>query len=272
MSLTYLWRHGRLPNLDDPRRFTELVQARKLDDRDPRLPAMADKVAVKSIVADRLGPEWVIPTLWSGTKLPSASLWSGPVVVKSRHGCNQYAVVRDAAVDWPAVRRSSARWMKKAYGAWLDEWLYAHIPRGLLVEPFIGATEQLPVDYKIYVFAGEARYVQVHLDRATRHRWVLHDTDWKPLKTGAERIERPSALAAMLAAAEELARGLVFARVDFYQSGDRPLFGEITFYPGSGLDPFDPPALDLAMGDVWRASALAAALPDANRPIGLAAA
>ena len=55
----------------------------------------------------------------------------------------------------------------------------------------------------------------------------------------------------MLSAAEELAHGFDFVRVDFYQPAEQPLFGEISFYPGSGLAPFDPPELDAAMGRLW---------------------
>jgi len=40
-------------------------------------------------------------------------------------------------------------------------------------------------------------------------------------------------------------------RVDFYEIDGHPRFGEMTFYPGSGLDPFDPPALDAMLGDRW---------------------
>ena len=56
----------------------------------------------------------------------------------------------------------------------------------------------------------------------------------------------------MVSAAAALARGHEFVRVDFYEAGGRPLFGELTFYPGSGLDPFDPVALDRVMGEHWR--------------------
>lgn len=254
IALTYLWRHQRLPNLASPRLFTELVQLRKLHDRDPRMPAMADKVAVKSIVADRLGREWVIPMLWSGDKLPTRSPWVHPIVVKSRHGCNQNIFVRERFRDWRTALDASARWMRHDYGQWLDEWLYAHIPRGLLVEPLIGAGE-LPIDYKIYVFGGQATHIQVHLDRVRNHRWVMHDIDWRAIANDAPCVPRPTALSAMLAAAEQLANGFDFARVDFYQPGDQPLFGEISFYPGSGLDPFDPAELDIELGRLWLSTA-----------------
>ena len=67
----------------------------------------------------------------------------------------------------------------------------------------------------------------------------------------APAVRRPTALADMMSAAETLAEGFDFVRVDFYQPESQPLFGEISFYPGSGLDPFDPPALDALMGDLW---------------------
>ena len=51
IMLIYRWRHGRWPRLRDPQRFTELVQIRKLYNRDPRLPELSDKVRVKAHVA-----------------------------------------------------------------------------------------------------------------------------------------------------------------------------------------------------------------------------
>jgi len=228
------------------------------------MPLMADKVAVKLIVADRLGPAWIVPILWSGMTLPAKSSWIHPVVVKARHGCNQTAVVRNGQAEWEAVRRLSDAWTQKAYGGWLDEWLYSQIPRGLLVEPFIGLDPALPVDYKIYVFHGTAVYVQVHFNRASRHHWILYDTHWRSIGGSTDGPGRPSALSEMLAAAVELARDFSFARVDFYQPGDHPLFGEITFYPGSGLDPFDPTSLDDEMGRLWLdPQAVRAVSPDA---------
>ena len=234
-----------------PTLFTELVQLRKLYDRDPRLSDLADKVAAKSFVAERLGAEWIVPTLWSGDRLPLAPPWPSPFVVKSRHGCNHTLLVRDDREPWAILRQRAHRWLARPYGGWLDEWLYREIPRGLVVEPFIGAGRDLPVDYKIYVFGGRAAFVQAHVDREHDHRWVVHDRGWRPLDADAGAIARPSRLDDMLGAAEALARGFDFVRVDFYQPGDQPLFGEMSFYPGSGLDPFDPPELDVIMGGLW---------------------
>ncbi len=253
VKLCYLFRHQRRVDIDNPATFTELVQRRKLMGRDQRMVIMADKVAVKSFVAETLGEEWVIPTYWQGTDLPETPEWPTPFVLKSRHGCNQNAFFRDGVEGWGIARNIAKRWLKKPYGGWLDEWLYAHIPKGLVVEPFIGEAGALPTDYKIYTFGGRATHIQVHLDREHRHRWMLFDRNWC-------RVSAPTAdpdplppvnLEAMLLAAEKLGSGFDFVRADFYEVSGKPLFGEMTFYPGSGLDKFHPPSLDAVLGKYW---------------------
>jgi TupA-like ATPgrasp len=253
VALCYLFRHQRIVDLDTPTTFTELVQRRKLECRDQHMVMMADKVAVKSFVAEKLGAEWVIPTLWQGTDLPEKSEWSLPFVLKSRHGCNQNAFFRDGTEDWQAARQDAKRWLKQPYGGWLDEWLYAHIPRGLLIEPFIGEDGALPIDYKIYTFGGRATHIQVHLDREKRHRWMLFDRNWQRVSAPTADPDPlpPVSLQAMLLAAEKLGSGFDFVRADFYEVSGKPLFGEMTFYPGSGLDKFHPPSLDAVLGKYW---------------------
>lgn len=255
LHLTYWWRHRRPLHLAAPRRLTEWVQYRKLHDRDPRLPALLDKVAVKAMVAAQLGTEWVTPTLWQGRVLPDRPPWPMPFVVKARHGCGQVAVVRTAA-DWPAAKARAAQWTRRRYGYWLDEWAYGDVPRGLLVEPYLGAGDRLPLDYKVCVFGGEAAFAQVHLDRATDHHWIVFDLDWRRVSppTAEPDPPRPPTLDRMIAAAERLAGGHDFLRVDFYEIDGQPRFGEFTVYPGSGLLPVVPPALDRQMGALWRAA------------------
>lgn len=254
IQLSYWWRHGQLPHLDHPRLFTEWIQHRKLHDRDPRMPVLADKVAVKAWVAAQLGLGWVIPTLWHGSALPSDAAWPRPFVVKARHGCNQIHFVFEDTADWPRVRRDSAEWMKSRYGAWLSEWLYGEIPRGLLVEPFVGDRATLPVDYKFFVFRGRVEYVQVHFGRGAQHRWIVLDRSWTRLSAPSDdpNPARPPSLTRMMAAAETLGQGFTFVRVDLYDGASGPLFGEMTFYPGSGLDRFNPVSLDARMGCDWR--------------------
>ena len=105
---------------------------------------------------------------------------------------------------------------------------------------------------------GRAVAVQVHDGRGGDHRWHQYDRHWRALSREAGGQAAPSSLAAMLAAAERLARDQDFMRVDFYEVDGQPLFGEFCLYPGSGLDPFDPPSLDSWLGAQWSAERSAA--------------
>lgn len=252
IALTYGWRHRRFVHPHRPRRFTDWIQWRKLYDRDPRMPALADKVAVKRHVAETLGAEWVTPTLYEADGLPDAASWTAPFVVKSRHGCNQRAFVRTGREDWGAIRAAARKWVRGPYGQLLDEWLYRDVPTGVLVEPFIGAGDALPIDYKIYVFGGRAACVKVDRDREHGHWRSIHALDWSPIwaPPGEELLPPPASLKEMIEAAETLSRDFDFVRVDFYEVDGRPRFGEMTFYPGSGLSPL-PDGLDHWLGSLW---------------------
>ena len=259
LGFLYLLRHQRVGHLREPQRFTEWVQWRKLQPVDPRQPSLIDKLAVKPWVAARIGTDWVIPTLWSGER-PDPAPPAGPplMIMKSRHGCNQWRVIGSVA-DWTAARRASRRWLAHAYGFWLGERAYADVPRGVIVEPFIGADGALPVDYKFYVFAGEVAAVQVHVGRGTaRHRWQLLDPlSWCPLASsdrGGPGLPPPPDLAAMTAAAAVLGRDFDFVRVDLYDTAAGPRFGEMSFFPGSGLDRFVDERIDADFGARWAAA------------------
>ncbi|MEH6792267.1 ATP-grasp fold amidoligase family protein [Parasphingorhabdus sp.] len=252
--ILYLWRHRRWPNLVAPRRFTELVQWRKLHDRNPMMPLLADKIASKAHVEEKLGSAWIIPTYWSGRNLPDQPSWPYPFIVKASHGCNQNIICRDPD-DWKKARRRSAKWLRAPYGLWLDEWAYRSIPRSYIVEPYLGTEQSVPVDYKIYVFNGKAALIQVHLDRYSDHRWILFDRRWGQVSRLEDDnlLSAPVHLTEILYSAEQVAAAFDFARVDFYEIDGQPKFGEVTFYPGSGLDPFEPRELDSTIGALWLA-------------------
>ena len=57
---------------------------------------MSDKVLIKDFVSQKLGNEYVIPTLWHGTKLPprDSRTWPKPYVIKANHGSTWNIFVR----------------------------------------------------------------------------------------------------------------------------------------------------------------------------------
>ena len=83
LALQFFRCHRRFPNLKNPRTFSEKVQLRKLNARDPRFRELADKVRVKEHVSKMIGEQFVIPSFWSGKGLPpvEARSWPTPFVI-----------------------------------------------------------------------------------------------------------------------------------------------------------------------------------------------
>jgi hypothetical protein len=251
IASAYLARHGRRPDLANPRRFSELVQLRKLTDRDPRLPPLADAVGVKAMVSDLLGRKWCVPTAWQGAQVPQRRAWPGPSVVKARHGGRRHVVLRSrpSSAAWSMLRARGRAWTARRYGGLLGEWLYREVPRGVLCEPLLCGGGCLPTVYGIYVFAGAATHVEV---RRNGQPGLLHDREWRQLVRTVAAPPPPRSLEVMLEAAEILAGGLSFVRVDFHEDFDGPLFAGFAAYPDSGLSRFAADWVDLELGGLWR--------------------
>jgi hypothetical protein len=240
LKLQYARYHRRLLNLKKPRLFSEKVQYRKLHDRNPMLPLYADKVTAKDLVAESLGSDWVIPTLWFGTALPPRDErnWPLPYVIKANHGCEMNLFVRSAAdQNWDEIESKGNRWLSiRYYNKVRQEWLYSQIQPQILVEPYIGSPEELPTDYKFLVFNGRVEYIAVHSGRQNHHPHYVafYDRTWnkQPFKLNSALdhpgLPAPASLERMIAAAEKLAKDTPFVRVDFYEIDGKPLFGEMT--------------------------------------------
>lgn len=253
---------GRYPNLLRPSRYTEKVQVAKLRWRSPRMVALADKVLVKQIVAERLGANWITPTLYAGPTLPPRSerTWTAPYVIKANNwsGGNHFVTGAEQP-DWDEIERRVAHWRRRTYGRSMGEWVYCAIPPQVLVEPYIGGTEP-PVDYKLHVFNGRVELVSLNWEYFAGLKRANYDGDWNRLPFvmangaapyyGADVPARPDTYAEMIRAAELLSAGFPFARVDFYEIDGRPRFGEMTFYPSSGFLRL-PDEVDFKYGAMW---------------------
>lgn len=258
LHVQFLRAHRRWGAFDEPRTHSEHIQHRKLYDRNPLFGTYSDKIAVKEIVADLLGPEWITPTLWSGTELPEAPSWPKPYVLKANHGsAMNYFVRTPADENLDRMRALAARWLRESWSPAQYEIHYDDIVPRLLVEPLIGAEGMDLRDYKVLVFGGAAHFIAVDTDRFIDHRRVFFDREWRrqpfelTFRTDTREIAPPKHLPQILAAAEKLAAPFAFARVDFYELAEGPRFGEITFTPDSGFKRFKPASTDAMLGALW---------------------
>lgn len=260
--LQYRRAHGRFPRLNPPITFTEKVQYRKLYERDSRLPVFADKAKAKALIAEMIGPQYIIETLWAGrdTERLNFEELRRPFVIKPTHSCGETIFVReDDHPDWDDVRRQCRSWVDGAYGSRTREWLYKHIEPGIMIERMIGDGKTPPADFKLFVFHGKTKIIQVDVQRFgdVRER-ALYDADWKRLAVWStfpdsrQEIDRPNRLDEMKRVAEKIGSAFDFVRVDLYEVDERIYFGETTFYPASGYARYHPVSFDAEMGKMWQ--------------------
>src|SRR3546814_961105 len=97
----------------------------------------SDKVLVKDFVAQRIGKDHVISTLWCGKQLPPIRdrNWPKPFVIKANHGSgsNIFVTEKDKQ-DWPAIEKEASSWMRQRYRPHLHERHYDKIDSQLLIE------------------------------------------------------------------------------------------------------------------------------------------
>lgn len=260
LQLLLLIEDRRFPNLRNPRTFNEKLNAHKLATvGNPLMVQLADKIEVKAFVAERIGEQHLIPTLWHGENLPPRNErnWPRPYVIKSSHGSNHTIFVRNDEPDWDQIEATTAKWLKQEFGRWAYEWVYLEMTPRLLIEPFIGDGSQVPTDYKFFCFDGQPRIIQVDVGRYDGHRRSFHDLDWghaniqSRKQQATELPPKPEKLDEMIRIAKDLSRDFPFVRVDLYEVDGQVLFGEMTFFPQGGMHKFSTPAAQKMFSDFW---------------------
>ncbi len=260
ITILYIRRLGRVPNLKNPKDFSEKVQMSKLYDRNSLMSVCADKILVKKYVKELIGDRYVIPTIWSGKELPvrGARLWSLPYVIKANHlSGGNYFVRSENDLKWAAIEALTERWLSTSYSPHKHEWAYENIEPKILIEPYISRDHVLPLDYKLFVWKGITHYIQVDVDRENSHKRCFYDPDWQKCNFSLEyplyegEIEPPKNLGKMISLAEALSAEFDFLRCDFYEVNGVLFFGEMTFYPDSGFGRFIPREWDRRLGDLW---------------------
>lgn len=231
-------------DLTNPIRFSEKLQWLKLYDRKPIYTTMVDKYQVKSYISEKIGEEYVIPTIgvWESEKEIDFEHLPNQFVLKCTHDSGGIVLCENKEKLNPkTVRRFLKRRLHYNYFYGLREWPYKNVKPRIIAEPLIGIDL---MDYKMYCFNGEVKYVFVSIgERNSRDRRVAYLTrEWEfaPFQRDDHiRFEtlpqKPRRLSRMMDLAENLSKDIPFVRVDYYEKNDCIFFGEFTFYPSGGF-------------------------------------
>ena len=258
-------------NLENPQTFNEKLQWLKLYNRKPEYTLMVDKYLVKDYVAEKIGRQYIIPTIAvydspdeiDFDKLPNQ------FVLKCNHnsGLGMY-ICKDKSKltvkDIRHIKKGLSKGLAQDYYLHCREWPYKNIKRKIIAEEFLKESSRPDadslVDYKWFCFNGEPKLMYIGTD-ASRHPacdWFDMDFNFVDVRdkdpNSGTLPKKPVTFEEMKGYARILAQGTKFLRVDFYVIDDHVYVGELTFFHNGGISAIRPENMDLRLGgglSIW---------------------
>lgn len=250
---------GKKLNLQSPETFGEKIQWLKLHDHNPDYKIMVDKYAVKEYVADKLGSEYIIPTLGVWDRVEDIDWDSLPnqFVLKCTHDSGGLVICKDKnKLDKREASKKLNSCLKKSYYKLYREWPYKDVPHRIIAEKYIEDESGELNDYKVFNFGGEPRMIQVDYNRFNGHLRNLYSPKWDRINATmgypsdpSREFPKPEVLDELLELCKKLSVGIPHVRTDFYIVNNKIYFGEMTFYHSSGFQKITPKEFEKALGD-----------------------
>lgn len=236
-------------NLNNPQTFNEKLQWLKLYNRYSEYTIMADKANGKKFISDKIGHEYLVPTIGvyeSVDKVPFSEL-PDKYVIKCTHDSGSTFICTDKnSFEIDKVKFELSKKLKRNYYWASREPQYKNIKPQIIVEEFLcDEYGHYPLDYKFFCFGGKVRFFKIDFNRFSNHRanyynrdFVLQDFGEKFLAPDPSiKMDRPEQFDKMVEIAEKLSKDMPFLRVDFYYINKCIYVGELTFFPAGGVGP-----------------------------------
>ncbi len=238
-------------DLSDPKAFTDKIQWIKLHGDIGRLSELADKVAVRSWVKEKIGEEHLIPVVggpWDNTKDINPDTLPERFVLKGNQGSGMNIVVKDKRTDVDAAIKLAGAWLNTLYGWKGVERQYFNIRPLIYAEKYMEDESGKLVDYKVHCFHGVPKFIQVIGDRDLRHHTAYqknYDFEWndcgwvfEDYPAYKQPLPKPECLDEIYEVAKKLSETFTYVRVDLYVVDNKVYFGEMTFTPAGGRYPY----------------------------------
>ena len=241
--------------------FNEKLQWLKLFDRDDKYSIMVDKYEVKDYVNKLVNNCNVIPTYGVFEHFDEINFNSLPnqFVIKCTHDSGGIYIVKDKRYfNITDARKRINYCLSRDFYRLGREWPYKNVKPRIIVEKYMQELDEYSlIDYKIHCFNGEPKVVLVCKERFSK-RGMTEDfftTSWEHINVKRPHhnnsqtiIEKPKQLEIMLDIAKKLSSCIPFIRVDLYIIEEQIYFGELTFFPATGMERFVPESFDYELG------------------------
>lgn len=259
----------------NPSSFTEKVHTYKLLYDDPSMSEIVDKYSFKKYVSRKLGNDGYVAKAYGvyNSIAEIEAAWSTlpeEFVLKSTissDGNNIIFIKNKIETPFESVRKDLEHCFNPRTTQ-LNGFARAYYP----LKPRVIAEEYMHeldggnlIDYKFYCFDGRVEFVYTtsrlfeskeNPSEADYPR-TFFNTKWEKIDVAlgnhptANGIPKPKHFEEMIEIAAKLSQGFPFVRVDFYDTEDTPLLGEMTFYPTGGWKPLSPIEFDRKLGELF---------------------
>lgn len=255
----------RLPSLCHPKDYSDYIFRDNILGRHNKRAYLADKVAVRKYVEERGLAQTLTKVfgVWDDARKIDFNELPNGFALKCNHSCATNIICQDKSkLDIPMAVKTLNEWLRMNHPIRFEQH-YRKIRPLIYCEELIPCNEDgsFPTDYKIHCANGEPVFIQCCFERKAGDagRRVIYDKEWNNLHYvvndahySDEEFPRPKHLEEMLQYAAVLSKGLDYARIDFYDTDERVIFGEVTLTPmGGWLSYFKQEALDV-MGEAIR--------------------
>lgn len=235
-------------DIQNPKRFTEKIQWKKINDRNPLIPITSDKYRIYDYI-EAIGAPVKLPRLLQATQQAENLNLEGEYIVKANHGSG-WNISSRSGFSKAQIVKTTSKWLKQRYAPEALEWGYESI------EPYLVVQELLkdPLELKCFVFNGVTTHIQHN--RYKPNSINTYTREWEPVDVTyvyaqGEEIKRPAVLDEVLETADLLGTPFQFVRVDFMISEGEVYLGEMTHYPTSGCAIIKPPQFEFELGKNW---------------------
>lgn len=264
-KVTYFGKFHRPIDLKQPKTLDEKIQWLKLNTYlgNPLVTKCADKYAVREYVK-QCGCQGILNELFFAWDSVDEIEWDKlpeKFVIKWNFGCGQNLICRDKSkLDETETKKLLKKWYRLHNTFWMSysEMQYKDIAPKLICERLIEtASGDLPLDYKLYCFNGEAKYVMLCTERETGHaKYYFFDRERNLVRLNKRGLAAPEGFTIPMPEgyddlfdyADQLSKPFPFVRADFYLDNGKVIFGELTFTPCGGYDVNIPREQNLFLG------------------------
>ena len=248
---------GRTLNWDNPQTYNEKIHVSALYMPTPLKTRLADKIAVREWITERIGSEYLIPLLGVYDSFDEIDFDALPdsFVMKCNHDCGSVTLVKDKRT----INRKLLKLKYDFFMSWDYAWHgcemhYRDIPHKIMIEQYMGEVN----DYKFNCFGGNVYYCAVDFDRYVAHKrnvydlqWMLQPFNFQPTYINNIEISRPQNYDEMIRVAKVLCADFDQVRVDLYLVNEHIYCGEMTFTDCNGFSMFTPSEWDYKLGALW---------------------